>query len=104
LRKVEHVDHLGRRFLVWLPDGVPDSEAPKGILIGPQTLDGLGLPLEFEVSLHNQLFQREVWNHEIAERDPVKVVQAVRSAAKVSAHSVIEHWRTAILAEEDIEP
>lgn len=104
LRRVDWTDHLGRKFAVWLPDGVPESEAPKGIPIGPMPLDSLNLPVDFEVALHNELFRREVWDDRIAERSPGKVVQAVVAAAKVSAHSVIQHWRAAILAEEDIEP
>lgn len=104
MRRVDYADHMGRKLAVWLPDDVPDSEAPKGLLIGPQTLDGLGLPAGFEIALHNELYAREVWDHEVAAAEPGKVVQAVVSAAKVSAHTVIEHWRTAILASEDIEP
>lgn len=59
-----------------IPEGVPDSQASVGIPVGPPPLDGLGLPLEIEVRLHNQLFARGIFT----ERDARKRLDEIRSS------------------------
>lgn len=59
-----------------IPEDVPDSEAAVGIPVGPPPLDGLNLPLEIEVRLHNQLFARKIFT----EKDARKNLDGIRSA------------------------
>jgi len=63
MKKVTYTDERGRKYLVRLADDIPDSEAHKGIPIGPPDIaDVLGLPEPFATKLHNTLFDRKLWS------------------------------------------
>lgn len=65
LRQVEYTDADGRKSLRLIPRDAPDEDAAFGILVGPPPLTGLGLPLELEVRLSNELYARGL----LTERD-----------------------------------
>jgi hypothetical protein len=76
-----------------LPAGVPDSEADRGIPVGPPPLAALGLPEATEIRLHNELFHRGLLRAEDVKRHPAAVVAAVQAALKVDAGLVMDCYR-----------
>lgn len=101
-REATWTDDEGRHWATLIPDNAPDDHAPMGIAVGPEPLDALGLPHDFAVRLHNQLFERRIFGYTEAARRPNDIAQAVRAAVKVDAHSIIDLYRErAILAPED---
>jgi len=80
LALVEYRDKEGRLWRRGLPEGTPASQAASGVPLGPPSLSSLGLPLEIEVALHNQLYSREIFN----ERDAQQNVDQIRSALKAA--------------------
>ena len=81
----ECADREGRRFRVLLPEGVPDTEADKGVRIGPPDLDTLGLPLTVEIRLNHELFARGLFREVDIRRRPQDVVGALMAALAVDA-------------------
>lgn len=58
MKTVDWEDKKGRKFRSLLPDNAPDSEAPKGVLVGPPDVIGyLKLKEPFATELHNALFE-----------------------------------------------
>lgn len=72
-----------------MPDRRPDSDASVGIPLGPPPLTDLGLPLDVEVRLHNQLFDRHLLREADVRQRPGEVVSAVAAAYRVDATRVI---------------
>lgn len=89
MRVVDYQDTDGRWWRVWLPDEAPDSEAHMGIPVGPPSLAPLGLPLAFEVRLHNELFKRSLFESP----RPDAIAQAVRAAVRVDTMDVLALYR-----------
>ena len=89
LRPVEYSDSDGRRFLANLPFGVPDSQAQNGIPLGPPSLSSLGLPLDAEVRLHNELFERGILTEQDARRRINDVAAAIRAAFRTDVHRIL---------------
>lgn len=87
-REIVYTDPYGRRFRVLIPAGAPDSEAEHGMILGPPILEDLGLPIEAEVRLHNQLEARGIIYRRDAERRPGEIVAALQAALKVDAQRV----------------
>ena len=88
MRTVLYTDLFGRKTRVLIPGSAPDSEAALGIVQGPPPLESLGLPLEVEVRLHNQLYDRELFTLADLRRRPNDLLGAVLSAMKVDAQRV----------------
>lgn len=89
LKRVSWVDSAGRKKMVLLPEGVPESEAEKGILVGPPPLDDLGLPIELEVRLNNELFARELFTVTDVMKRTNDVHSSIQSALKLDTQKVI---------------
>ena len=83
MREASYTDDEGRQWAVQLPDGVPESDAEMGIPLGPPSLAPLGLPLEFEVKLHNQLFGRRLFTHRDVKARRMDILGALQAALKV---------------------
>ena len=84
MKKVTYKDGKGRLYQVSLPDDVPDSEAIKGIPIGPpDVVDVLGLPEPLATRLHNELHRRGLWNHREIRRRPGALTGALQAALRV---------------------
>lgn len=60
MKRVHFTDSAGRKFISLLPEGVPESKAEIGVILGPPDLSPLGLPLDIEVRLNNALFARNL--------------------------------------------
>lgn len=83
MREVTYTDPEGRHWFVQLPDGVPDSEAYKGIPLGPPSLDELELPIAIAVRLHNELYHRRILTLRDAIRGQQDIGSAIRAALRV---------------------
>lgn len=88
LRTVSYTDAEGRRWAAELPDGVPDSDAQVGVPIGPPSLADLGLPLDIEVAIHNQLFDRGILTERDIQRRLNEVPSAIAAALRVDANRI----------------
>lgn len=89
IRKVVYVDPEGRKHLRGLPDGIPDAQAgPKGIPLGPPSMKDLGLPLRFEIALHNTLFERGLFDLNDVKRRPDDVRSALASVLKMDQQTI----------------
>jgi hypothetical protein len=84
MRKVNYTDSAGRKFVVLVRDQDPDSKASSGIRLGPPDLSFLGLPIDVEIRLNNQLFARGMI--EVPKLDEVQY--ALQAALKVSAQEI----------------
>lgn len=89
LRSVEYQDPDGRLWLRGLPEGVPSSQAEIGIPIGPPPLDGLELPKEIEVRLHNQLYARQIFTENDARSHLLDLQSALVAALRVDVNRLL---------------
>lgn len=89
IRQVVYQDPEGRRFLRGVPSNVPDGEAGRGIPLGPPPLDELNLPLDLEVRLHNQLFDRKLFTEKDAKHRLMEIVAALQAVYLVDARRVL---------------
>lgn len=93
MREVKYEDAQGRLWLVRLPDHAPDSDAAMGIIVGPPPMDGLGLPEEIAIRLHNQLYHRGLFTIRDAERRRQEVVGALQATLKIGAQHILAAYR-----------
>lgn len=93
MRDVTYVDSIGRKFLSRIPDDSKDSDAQYGIIVGPPLLDGIGLPVQLEISLHNELFNRGIFTLNDAKRRRSEIVSALSRVLAVDANKVMEAYQ-----------
>lgn len=98
MKEASYVDSEGRRCAVWLPDGVPESDASLGIHRGPPPLQSLGLPLELEVRLHNELFSRSLFSWDDVKRNRDQLTQALRVILNVSVERLLVLYHEGAMA------
>lgn len=79
----DYKDNDGRLHRVIVPDGCPEDLYPEGIPVGPPDLALLGLPLEIEVRLHNQLYSRRLFNLRDVLSRPKDIQGALQAALKL---------------------
>ena len=89
LKEVTHTDKDGRMSVVRLPDSASESESHMGILVGPPSLESLELPLDVEVRLHNQLFERKLFTLEDVRRKHGQLMAAMMAAFKPHTSSLM---------------
>lgn len=82
-------DLEGRQKVVLLPEGAPESDVDKGILVGPPPLDDLNLPIEVEVRLNNELFARGILEGRDVLRKRQEVQYAIQAALRLDVERVI---------------
>jgi hypothetical protein len=90
LRRVEYKDQDGRLKVTMLPPEALDLEAANGIPVGPPKLEELGLPLELEINLNNELFYRGILTASDAIKRRPEVVAALMAALKVDAGRIVD--------------
>ena len=89
MRQSSYTDGEGRRRAVWLPDGVPESDASMGLPLGPPDLRSLGLPIEAETRLHNQLFDRGLLRARDVLKRRQEVFAALQAAFRVDTERIV---------------
>lgn len=83
--EVEHVDGLGRKFIVYVEQG----ESPVfGNIKGPMPLDTLGLPQPLMVRLHNEMYARGLITLADVMRRPQDVQGAIQSALRLDVQEI----------------
>ena len=88
IRELSYLDRAGRTWWVKLPEGIPDSDAPLGIPVGPPSLESLGLPEEIEVALHNQLAARRIFTAKDVKTRRADVSAAIQGALKIDTEKI----------------
>ena len=89
MRQSQYQDSAGRYYAVLLPDGLPDSDASLGILLGPPSLKDLNLPETTEIALHNQLFSRRIFTVDDIKRRRQDVTGAIQGALKLDVDRIL---------------
>ena len=92
MKDAVYTDEEGRKWAVLLPDGTPDFEAPTGIPVGPPPLADLGLSEEFEIRLHNALFEARIFTPKDIRQRRSAVVDIFRGLHKMDAEKVYVHY------------
>ena len=95
MRQVEWTDSVGRRWVALVPASLPDSMARSALQLGPVSLEPLGLPLPYEVQLHNELVQRGLLTYHDLRTRRGEVEGAVRSLWRAGAAEIINLFRDA---------
>jgi hypothetical protein len=93
MRETSYTDDDGRRWAVSLPDGVPESDAALGIPLGPPSLAPLGLPLDVEVRIHNQLFGRRLFTPRDVKTRRMEILGALQAALGVDIVAIAALYR-----------
>lgn len=94
MRETSFTDERGRRWAVLLPEGLPEIDASLGLPLGPPSLEGLGLPPEIEVRLHNELFNRRIFTERDAKTRRADIFGALQHALRVDIGKIIDHCYT----------
>lgn len=89
LKAVDWTDEEGRIWRALIPQSVPDADAPRGVPLGPPSLEDLGLPLEQEVRLHNQLHARRLFTIRDVKARRLDVQGALQAALKVDSQRIV---------------
>ena len=89
MRETSYTDDEGRTWAVQLPDGAPESDAVLGLPLGPPSLESLGLPLDVEVRLHNQLFARRLFTRRDVKARRMDIFGALQAALRVDSTAIV---------------
>lgn len=89
LQRITYTDESGRKKVVLLPEESKDSDPSIGIPIGPPSFEDLGLPLETEVRLSNELFHRGILTAQDALKHRDELLRAVQAALRVDAENLL---------------
>lgn len=88
--ETSYVDEDGRHHAVQLPEGTPEKDASLGLPLGPPNLRSLGLPMDVEVRLHNQLFSRRLFMMKDVRARRMDVFGALMGAFKVDISAIVQ--------------
>lgn len=94
-KRGSYTDGDGRHWAVMLPDDAVVGSESMGLPLGPPSLESLGLPLEVEVRLHNQLFERGLLTERDVKARRLHVFGAVQAAFKVDVERIVQLYKTA---------
>jgi hypothetical protein len=92
LRQVEYTDETGRKFMTLIPDSAPDSDAYRGMLIGPPILVFSDMPEHTAVRLHNELFNLRILTPGDARMRLNDVINALMIAFRADAVEVVRQF------------
>lgn len=90
LKRASWTDPEGRKKVVLIPE--ESDQAEMGIPVGPPDLTKLGLPLELEVRLNNELVNRGIITDIDALRNRSEISLAIQSALKLDANRVLDMY------------
>ena len=60
-----------------------------GIVVGPPSLESLGLPEEYEIMLHNALYARKLFRRKDVRKRRPEVVGAIMAAFRLTAGQIV---------------
>lgn len=90
LKRASWIDTEGRKKVVLIPE---ESDQPEmGIPVGPPPLTDLGLPLELEVRLNNELVNRGILTPVEALKNRAEISLAIQSALKLDVDRIIQMY------------
>lgn len=89
MRSATYEDEKGRKWLVKIPETAPDSDASMGIVVGPPSLDSLGLPEHIAIKLHNGLFDRDLFTEQDVKQRKQEVIAALLHAIGADVRRVM---------------
>ncbi len=92
MKEVEYKDEEGRKFRVTIPEGFEDSPE-YGIRIGPPDLEGLGLSIDYEVRLNNQLFDRKLFTPADVRHRPAEIRAALMAVLKLDVLKILALYK-----------
>jgi hypothetical protein len=93
MKRASYTDPQGRRWATMIPDDAPADDARRGIPAGPPSLDDLGLPLDIEVRLHNELHDRGLLSEPDAKRRPQELLAALQAAYRLDVMRLRDLYR-----------
>lgn len=79
----------GKKYKMLVPDGAPVENWKYGIPVGPPDLSALGLPLEIEVRLHNELYVRGIITKNEARKRIRDIAAALMATLSVDAQTIL---------------
>lgn len=92
MKDVLFTDHLGRKFKVQAPDDLEEKDYKYGVFIGPPLLCNLGLPVQIEIELHNQLYNRGIFTLRDAKKRRHEVIAALATVLAIQADRILEAY------------
>ncbi len=93
LKEVDYKDDAGRLWRVRVPDDCPPDRFSAGIPVGPPALDSLGLPLDIEARLHNELHARGLLTFRDALNRPKEIQAALQATLKIDVQRIQTLYR-----------
>lgn len=89
MKEVRYTDNRGMVHVTLLPDNAPESDAPRGLFVGPPDLRPLGLPPATEKRLNRQLVDRGLLSAaDVASRSH-ELAAAVMAAYRADAQALM---------------
>jgi|TARA_Y100000310_G_scaffold15622_1_gene15676 hypothetical protein len=92
--RIGHEDEEGRKYLVELPEEYQDMPE-SGVVIGPPDLSVLELPIEYEVKLNNQLFDRKLFKLVDVRRRPDDIASALKAVLRLDVQKITNLYKEA---------
>jgi uncharacterized membrane protein len=94
MKQVEYIDPKGRKYLRMVENAESEEMFQYGINIGPPEgiVDGLGLPDKIATELHNQLYQRKLWNIKDINKNPKAVFAALQASFRINQQMIVNAY------------
>lgn len=90
LKRASWTDSDGRNKVVLIPED--SDQAEMGIPVGPPPLTELGLPLDIEVRLNNELANRGILTAVDALKNRAEISLAIQSVLKVDTDRIVQAY------------
>lgn len=90
LKRASWTDSDGRNKVVLIPED--SDQAEMGIPVGPPSLAELGLPLDIEVRLNNELVNRGILTAVDALKNRAEISLAIQSVLKVDTDRIVQAY------------
>jgi hypothetical protein len=95
MKTVDWTDKKGRKFRSLLPDDVPDSEAAKGVLVGPPDITSvLKLKEPLSTDLHNALYESGLFTTKDIKRQPNVLQGVLQRVLGLSVTKIYEAYQS----------
>jgi hypothetical protein len=94
MKKVEYIDHKGRKYLRLVDNDESEEMFQYGINVGPpeDITDGLGMTDELATELHNQLYQRGLWSIKEINQNPKFVFAALQATFRINQQMIVNAY------------